>query len=868
MSFGTFWGTDPNDQATYQKILGKYLEGGAAGQQDLNEVLAVGNSAQNQSATDFNVLGAVSVETGLVEQGNNAALAIGAVGDNLQILGATALGTLLVGDGVNTQSLPLGANGLVLTASPASALGVEWAIGGGGGGGVASVVAGTNINIGGTAANPVVNVVNPIVLANGTDTTSYSQLGITKSVGATTLGITSTTGSIDLTPIAAGDVNVNVSGAGRVHITQGGTGGDTQPAISVENNNGNANGVHIDVYKNSASPAAADNLGTLSFHGNSSTGAKTEYAEINAVINDPTNASQNGSMSLLACVNSATPVEFFRVNGANGTNQLYRPLDANGNAIQTTTNTLTLSQPNAAGALNILSQGANNSITIQATTGSSSISVLASNSLALQGSTQITMTAGAANGIIISQPTDQRTQLRTNISSPPYTPTYPIDFYPKVAVENNNVGTVLVDRPRVPYQELDCINFGITPIVGWDDEGTAFGNANSMWYDGAFVWMDIGGGQVIITDTAFGTIYQTIQLGTTGATLKANVFFEYSGHTYIGGSFESVNGNATQQYGLTRFNTASAGNFPYVEDPMFDSVNAIYGINSSQEIYAIAEFGSYLYVGGNFTNFDNGSVASYSFRVANPTGTGGSQTYETNFSALDCNNTVDALVAVGGYIWYGGQFTTTQNGFFPAAYIAAYDGVNWTQVAGNVFNNPVFSMGVSQTVGNYILVGGSFNQNSTNGLCYIDYTTPSAPETLTNIGASLSVNRNSIYNDGGVDCVVNNDSVVYNTTGAFTWVNKGASNSGYNPSGIFFIQTTPLTIYVSFSNYNFVRATFVQNQAVQFVGNNPNTFFYDGNAYTTFVLSNRYTAMKFVANSTSLYWVPCGALPIGASWIV
>lgn len=868
MSFGTFWGTDPTDQATYQKILGKYLEGGAAGQQDLNEVLAVGNSAQNQSATDFNVLGAVSVETGLVEQGNNAALAIGAAGDNLQILGATALGTLLVGDGVNTQSLPLGANGLVLTASPASALGVEWAIGGGGGGGVASVVAGTNINIGGTAANPVVNVVNPIVLANGTDTTSYSQLGITKSVGATTLGITSTTGAIDLTPIAAGDVNVNVSGTGRVHIIQGGTGGDTQPAISVENNNGNANGVHMDLYKNSASPAAADAIGGLSFHGNSSTGVKTEYASIDATIADPTNASQNGSMSLLACVNSATPVEFFRVNGANGTNQLYRPLDANANAITTTTNTLTLSQPNAAGALNILSQGANNSITIQATTGSSSISVLASNSLALQGSTQITMTAGAGNGIIISQPTDQRTQLRTNISSPPYTPTYPIDFYPKVAVENNNVGTVLVDRPRVPYQELDCINFGINPTTGWTDEGTAFGNANSMWYDGAFVWMDIGGGQVIITDNAFGTIYQTIQLATSQPTLRANVFFEYGGYTYIGGCFESVNGNATQQYGLTRFNTASVGNFPYVEDPMFDSVNAIYGINSSQEIYTIAEFGSYLYVGGNFTTFSSGSVASYSFRVANPTGAGGSQTYETNFGALDCNNTVDALVAAGGYIWYGGQFTTTQNGFFTAAYIAAYDGVNWTQVAGNVFNNPVFSMGVSQTVGNYILVGGSFNQNSTNGLCYIDYTSPSQPETLTNIGASLSVNRNSIYNDGGVDCVVNNDSVVYNTNGAFTWVNKGASNSGYNPSGIFFIQTNPITIYVSFYSYNYVRATFVQNQAVQFVGNNPNTFLYDGNAYTTFVLSNRYTAMKFVGNSTSSYWVPCGALPIGASWIV
>lgn len=171
MSFGTFWGTDPTDAATYEKILGRYLEGGAATVPPLNAVLGVGNSAANQSATDFNVVGAVSVETGLVEQGNQAALRIGGAGDNLQILGATAKGTLLVGDGVNTQSLPLGADGLVLKAASGLPLGVEWAVDGGGAG-VSDVVAipNSNIFIGGTVANPTVGVSNPCnaTLALGT----------------------------------------------------------------------------------------------------------------------------------------------------------------------------------------------------------------------------------------------------------------------------------------------------------------------------------------------------------------------------------------------------------------------------------------------------------------------------------------------------------------------------------------------------------------------------------------------------------------------------------------------------------------------------------------------------------------------------
>ena len=130
----------------------------------LGAVLQVNNSAATpfgsipQSATNFDTLGCLKIETGVVGQGNNLALQIGEAGDNLQIKGATLLGSLLVGNGVNTETLPVGANGLVLKANSGSltGLGVEWAVDGTSG--ITGVSAGNNITIDNT--NPLVPIVN------------------------------------------------------------------------------------------------------------------------------------------------------------------------------------------------------------------------------------------------------------------------------------------------------------------------------------------------------------------------------------------------------------------------------------------------------------------------------------------------------------------------------------------------------------------------------------------------------------------------------------------------------------------------------------------------------------------------------------
>jgi hypothetical protein len=81
------------------------------GDMTLGAVLVNGNSAfipnttTAQDATDFNILGCVKIETGTIGMGNQPALVIGEPGDIIQIKGGTALGSILVGNGADTEEL-------------------------------------------------------------------------------------------------------------------------------------------------------------------------------------------------------------------------------------------------------------------------------------------------------------------------------------------------------------------------------------------------------------------------------------------------------------------------------------------------------------------------------------------------------------------------------------------------------------------------------------------------------------------------------------------------------------------------------------------------------------------------------------------
>ncbi len=100
------------------------------------------------------------------------------VGGDLRIQGATAKGSILAGNGTSTVGLPVGANGLVLKANSATATGLEWGADASGGT-VEAVNAGTNINVGGTISQPIVNLSAPL-----TSTLGMGTVALTDKVGA------------------------------------------------------------------------------------------------------------------------------------------------------------------------------------------------------------------------------------------------------------------------------------------------------------------------------------------------------------------------------------------------------------------------------------------------------------------------------------------------------------------------------------------------------------------------------------------------------------------------------------------------------------------------------------------------------------
>lgn len=230
--------------------------------QTLGQVLQTGNSASNpdtglpQDATDFKTIGCVEIETGKVFMGNQPALQIGEAGDFLKILGATAKGSILAGNGTYTKGVPLGLNGQVLTADSTAGEGVAWGPAGGSGS-VQGVSGGVNIEISGTAnVNPVVNLRNPLT----------SGLNI---------------GNQDITG-TGGSVILNGGTAPIVQLAQITTGGTEVEFFSQSNSN---TGINVESFLRTSFVGANtgatsrleyDNNGTISLLNNSALPSTTE----------------------------------------------------------------------------------------------------------------------------------------------------------------------------------------------------------------------------------------------------------------------------------------------------------------------------------------------------------------------------------------------------------------------------------------------------------------------------------------------------------------------------------------------------------------------------------------------------------------
>jgi hypothetical protein len=148
------------------KISSEFIAAGSASG-TLDQVLGNGNNAGFIGMEDVGAILAASVaapfggfdelQTTRITDQTNAGLELDPVNGPLIIKGATTKGSILVGNGTETNELAVGAPGLVLKTNPSAALGVEWAVDGTSG--ITGVSAGPNITID-SITNPLIPAIS------------------------------------------------------------------------------------------------------------------------------------------------------------------------------------------------------------------------------------------------------------------------------------------------------------------------------------------------------------------------------------------------------------------------------------------------------------------------------------------------------------------------------------------------------------------------------------------------------------------------------------------------------------------------------------------------------------------------------------
>jgi hypothetical protein len=151
------------------------------------------------------------------------------------------------------------------------------------------------------------------------------------SVGAPSIGFLSDTGTSGIFRTAANEVafsnNSTFTGKFTTAGFQLGTGTaaaqlhlfstDTTDQVIIENSDaGLDTAPDVVLYRNSASPAASDNLGNIEFRGNDSAGNTHGYASVAGGIVTTTNGSEDGFLDLMSSA-SGTLASKIRLSGAN-----------------------------------------------------------------------------------------------------------------------------------------------------------------------------------------------------------------------------------------------------------------------------------------------------------------------------------------------------------------------------------------------------------------------------------------------------------------------------------------------------------------------------------------------------------------------
>ena len=144
-------------------------------------------------------------------------------------------------------------------------------------------------------------------------------------------------------------------------------------------------------YSNTSTVGAS--IGEMSYQAKTALNTTQEYARINANIRNSSVGNYDGSLSLNTTVNG-TLTEFVRINGADNESNFYRPLDMNGNSVNTSSGNLAISSTTSSGTgtVDITSKSA-----VNITANSGAINLVSSD-LKLDGANLESNVAGSISG--------------------------------------------------------------------------------------------------------------------------------------------------------------------------------------------------------------------------------------------------------------------------------------------------------------------------------------------------------------------------------------------------------------------------------------------------------------------------------------
>ncbi len=170
---------------------------------------------------------------------------------------------------------------------------------------------------------------------------------------------------------------------------------------------------------------------------------------------------------------------------------------------------------------------------------------------------------------------------------------------------------------------------------------------------------------------------------------------------YVGGEFSQTGDGSLANLGyIARYDTTTPGTWHALNNQGLDD-----------DVLALAVSGSDLYVGGMFTQTGDGSLASLG-RIARYDTTAGTWHALPN---QGLSNWVEALAMVGSDLYVGGMFNQTGDSALGLGHIARYDTTDdtWHALPRQGLNNYVLVM---ELVGSDLYVGGFFTQTDDGSL--------------------------------------------------------------------------------------------------------------------------------------------------------